>query len=350
MSDKTNCLNNLRSGDNSFYRTGGGYVEDIDRDEMRSGFLVTSHRKKLWNAQIGLMKEVARICQKHNIRWFAYAGTLLGAARHKGFIPWDDDIDVCMFRPEYEKFQSVVEDELKNHPYYSLWQWFNYRLETDEPSDQTDMLLPLISKEQQYKYPNWAPFHPMMRNLDNRTTFIMHDTRKHVFRSVFLDIFPLDPCPQFSDETQQLNFMVARELFLATVFSEPVRKALAQNQPTVIGRQHLENFLALPYKKRARLFELTELKNFSRTPCVGEIKYFSTINKPIAFKTQDFDETIYLPFETIELPAPKNFDAILTAQYGDWHKPVVTHTHANEGSWSTDIPYAEYVAKSAPPE
>ena len=66
------------------------FIENIEHDEMRDGFLVTSNRKKLWNVQIGLINEVARICKKHDIRWFAIGGTLLGAARHKGFIPWDD--------------------------------------------------------------------------------------------------------------------------------------------------------------------------------------------------------------------------------------------------------------------
>ena len=104
------------------------FIENIDRDEMRSGFLVTTERKKLWNAQIGILLEFARICKKHNLQWFAGGGTLLGAARHGGFIPWDDDIDVVMLRPEYEKFQQVALQEVKD-PYF-LDIWYNYRLES----------------------------------------------------------------------------------------------------------------------------------------------------------------------------------------------------------------------------
>ena len=129
------------------------FVDNIDRDEMRNGFLVTSHRKKLWNVEIGLLKEITRICEKHNIRWYAIGGTLLGAVRHGGFIPWDDDVDIIMLRPDYEKFKAVAEEELKYHPSFRMWYWFNYRLETDTDAAQhASSDLPFISKEQIEKY------------------------------------------------------------------------------------------------------------------------------------------------------------------------------------------------------
>ena len=93
------------------------YVNNINRDEIRNGFLVTSQRKKLWNVQINLIQEFARICKKHNLRWFAIYGTLLGAVRHRGFIPWDDDVDIAMLRPDYEKFRKIAADEIKP-PYH----------------------------------------------------------------------------------------------------------------------------------------------------------------------------------------------------------------------------------------
>ena len=106
------------------------FVRNIERDEMRSGFLVTSHRKKLWNVQIGLIKEFERICKKHNLKWWACGGTLLGAARHKGFIPWDDDVDVAMLRPDYNKFLDIAADEIK-YPYF-LDNWYDYTIESEE--------------------------------------------------------------------------------------------------------------------------------------------------------------------------------------------------------------------------
>lgn len=317
------------------------FVEDIDHDEMRAGFLVTSHRKKLWNAQIKLINEFARICKKHNLRWFAYGGTLLGAARHKGYIPWDDDIDLVMLRPDYEKFKSVVEEELKNHPHYKTWYWYNYRMETDAPSEQTDLSLPLISKEQADKYPGWAPLHPLMRILDDRTTFMMYDDRKDVFFNGWIDVLCLDPCPPFFDDSAaKMNFIIARELLAAAVFPEQVKAALESNARFLIPRDEIRLLLSLPYKKRARNFEIFVLDNFSRTEYLGEIRHHCITDLTLSYRFDNFDDTVWLPFEKIELPVPVGYDNVLKDIYGDWHKLVVTHTHSNE--WSVDIPFEEY--------
>jgi lipopolysaccharide cholinephosphotransferase len=62
--------------------------------------------------QLEILLEFDRICRKHGLKYLLFAGTLLGAVRHKGFIPWDDDIDVCMLRGDYERFLTVCKDEL----------------------------------------------------------------------------------------------------------------------------------------------------------------------------------------------------------------------------------------------
>lgn len=81
-------------------------------DEVREGFYIPSLMKRAWAAQMELLEIVGEVCRKHHIRYFAEWGTLLGAVRHKGRIPWDDDIDICMLRRDYEKFCEVAEEEL----------------------------------------------------------------------------------------------------------------------------------------------------------------------------------------------------------------------------------------------
>lgn len=81
-------------------------------DEVRDGFYVSSMVKRSWAVQIEILEEVERICKKHNLQYFADGGTLLGAVRHGGFIPWDDDLDICMKRKDYETFAKVALEEL----------------------------------------------------------------------------------------------------------------------------------------------------------------------------------------------------------------------------------------------
>lgn len=73
-------------------------------DEIREDFYVSGLMKRLWAANLEVISDVAKVCDKYNIRWFADYGTLLGAVRHGGCIPWDDDFDICMLRGDYMRF------------------------------------------------------------------------------------------------------------------------------------------------------------------------------------------------------------------------------------------------------
>ena len=80
-------------------------------DEIRSGFYVPSIMKRNWAAQIMVAKELEQVFEKHQIRWFIAAGTLLGAVRHKGFIPWDDDLDIYVLREDFIKLRAIPMEE-----------------------------------------------------------------------------------------------------------------------------------------------------------------------------------------------------------------------------------------------
>ena len=319
-------------------------IEDIDRDEMRNGFLVTSQKKKLWNVQLNLIKEFDRICRKHNLRWFAGYGTLLGAVRHKGFIPWDDDVDVVMMRPDYEKFRRVVASEIK--PPYLLDAWYNYRREDDEPSELTDMSLPLITNEYFQKYyPICFPFFPIIKIRDTRTFMLEFPGGDSIYQGIFLDIFPLDVLPPFAEEEDRTRFEVARVIYAATVNPQIIRDAMEKNEDLIVEYDSLQKFIKLPYKQRALRLENLLAKHFFPTEHVGDMRDWCILQGRKFYQLKDFSDVTYLPFEKTELPAPAGYDSILTDFYGDWRKPVITSNHAR--FYSADIPWDKYVQTAA---
>lgn len=78
--------------------------------------------RPIWDEIFGIYKVVAEICDRHGLRYYATDGTAIGAVRHKGYIPWDDDFDISMPRPDYDKFIKIAKDELPNHLKFLNWQ------------------------------------------------------------------------------------------------------------------------------------------------------------------------------------------------------------------------------------
>ncbi len=317
------------------------FVDNIDRDEMRNGFLVTSQRKKLWNVQIGLINEFARICNKYNLRWFALYGTLLGAVRHKGFIPWDDDVDVAMLRPDYEKFRQIAATEV--HSPYFLDVWYNYRFESEgaSPVDAEGAFQFVTAEQEKVRGMKWLTQWPSIRLRDNRTTMIDYPDRHFINQGIWLDVFPLDPLPPFATKEQTNFFETAGILLLATASPALIRNAIQNNQKFIISHEELKKFLSRPFRERGGIYDSFMNKNFFMSEHIGEIRDHCLTKGHKSYHSKDFTNVTYLPFERIELPAPADYDSVLTSCYGsNWRTPIYTHSHAN--IYSTDIPWTEY--------
>ncbi len=94
------------------------------KDEIRNGFYVPTAVKMAWASCLDVLSEIDRICAKYDIEYFADWGTLLGAVRHGGFVPWDDDLDICMKRDDYVRFREVADAELPSH--YDIHDYANH--------------------------------------------------------------------------------------------------------------------------------------------------------------------------------------------------------------------------------
>ena len=139
--------------------------EDFFKEEVKCDYLIPSYMKKNWAIQLDLYLVVSEICETHGLKYFVMFGGLLGAIRHDGFIPWDDDLDIGMLRKDYEEFIKIASKELKA-PYF---------LRT--PFTDPTCLYPVIDI------------------VNSETTFIPKIFRRNGFNmGVPVDIFPIDYC------------------------------------------------------------------------------------------------------------------------------------------------------------
>lgn len=136
-------------------------------EETRGGYTVSSEMKKVWAVELDLLQYLLEVCERHNLRIYAEGGTLLGAVRHKGYIPWDDDIDMIMLREDYDKLMSLA-DEFK-HPYFL---------------------------QNVYTDAHYTHRHAQIRNC-NTACWAKHakKRREKYNQGIFIDIFPADNMP-----------------------------------------------------------------------------------------------------------------------------------------------------------
>lgn len=288
------------------------------KEESKDGFLVTRKRKEIWAVEMDLVSEVLRVCRKYGLHIFADGGTALGAIRHSGFIPWDDDIDLTMFRADYNKLCKVAPAEFKE-PYYF----------------QTE-----------YTDPGSLRGHAQLRN-SNTTGILRSEAGKgYAFnQGIFIDIFPLDYVPENKEQRAQFfakikkkrekAFKYARvtsrynrqEKSLKGLVKRLVHKVLSRAGNQNPYYQDFEDFIQRyndrPTKKVAKLFFKETTDNF-----IWDAEWFSGIKE--------------VPFEFITLPIPEGYEKMLTAFFGDWRTPVRSSSYHGDVIFDTEKSYKEY--------
>lgn len=283
--------------------------KEFFEEEIRCDYLITKKQKKVWAKELEILQYFDEICKKHNLKYHIDCGTLLGAVRHQGFIPWDDDIDVTMCRPDYEIFKAVMEEEIRE-PYFF-----------------------------QTVYSDNILFH-FSKIRDSSTTAIEEKfcTKNPPHQGIYIDIFPLDVA--FEEENTP-NERMERELWLLMTSPGEVRAAMEKGIPFFFPYDMLEEFLRMPVRQCMRNFEGLLLNNYEKSSKITPTMCIVNGSR-FMFEKSWYEDVVYLPFEGMMLPAPVGYEHILSARYGDYMTPVKFQTLHNGILLDPDRPYVEY--------
>lgn len=229
-----------------------------------------------------LIDEIDRICKKHNLRYYLYGGTLLGAVRHKGFIPWDDDADLVMPRADYEKFREICKTELGKEFFYQTSQ-------TDED------------------------FHMLFTKIRKNNTYIHEDKweSKNMHKGIFVDILPLDHFPK-NKLMGKIVLHAASMMHQICAFNSCASDSIIAKIIFKIGKKMPKRF---NYKVRDILLKTTNKLSSKENICSFGSHYQPMIRR--VFKTDwFFGEEITMEFEGRQFRVPTNWEKYILHLFG----------------------------------
>ena len=246
--------------------------------------------------EMDIVKDVVDICKRHNLQLYMIGGTFLGAVRHKGFIPWDDDVDLCFKRSDYDRFLEIAPKELKEGYYLRHF--------------ETDPTMPY--------YPAQV-VDPSFEILDVSATVPKT-------RSAWIDLFPIDGMP---DDPIRFFFHKYRLLYLRMMlkfsqFDEVVavnlkHRPLHEKVLVAVGKHlHLEH--RLDTKKRMRLIDRS-LKKYPFETSRRVLNFMGAYKFRELFDRSVYEDVADYPFEDITLPGPRDYDLVNRQLYGDYMTP-----------------------------
>ena len=229
------------------------------------------------------------MCEENSLRYYIIAGTMLGAIRHKGFIPWDDDIDVGMPRADYEKLRELCKQ--KQHDRYFI----------EYPG----------LENKKYTY--------LTAKVYDTSTTLIEKRRRPIKRGIYIDIFPLDGIGNTMEEAEK-NYKPFRrhfdlQLMITTAFLK--RRSLYKNVATLVGRVISPVFVR-DYKHLKKLDDLCRRFDFDHSKIVSNLMGGSGTKGMVP--VEYFGKPTPVQFETLTVYGLENPDAYLSAMYGDYMK------------------------------
>lgn len=247
--------------------------------------------KEIQNVSLQILKTVADICELQGYRYSLVYGTLIGAVRHHGFIPWDDDIDIMMPRPDYEELLKYLGAHISDFPHLKV-----FNCETCED----------------YPY--------MITRISDERYHIVVDNEKPYGMGVFIDIYPYDGLGKTKREALKFGLKGDR---LSSLCFQATRTHFTIGTTKSIFRKIIKLPVFLYAKMRGKnhyqkkLSKLAGFKNYEESEFVGCAVWLSGGERDI-FPKEWFDETIKLKYEEYEFNVPKEYDKVLKHIYGDY--------------------------------
>lgn len=278
-------------------------------EEIRNGYTVSTLSKRVWQIQLDMLVELLKVCKKYNLRIWAEGGTLIGAIRHKGFIPWDDDIDMIMLRDDYTKLVEVAAKEFKE-PY------FFQAAETEK---------------------NYMRGHAQLRKSDT-AAILPCDIWQNFNQGIFIDIFVADVLPDNSNGQREKIYALL-EIKRSRIYNA-LYGSLFSRHP--IG--YLKDYLSVKKKGvfNSYVSMCSLIINASiKSTQMADVLFSSLHHEKITRELSWYEETLMFPFEDIEMPVPSGYDEILKTQYGNYMKPVKAPTIHGEVIFNLDNPYTD---------
>lgn len=297
------------------------FQDEFFKKEIRCDFEISEMMKRAWAAALEVLDVIVSICDKHNLTYFCDGGTLLGSVRHKGFIPWDDDIDICFRREEYNKLIEILPQELPEGFVIAGMYADCKRLQN-------------------------AAVIPNLRVIADETKWSFNDYMRRFhgfpFQRIGIDIFPLDYISRDKEMVAIQKEILAYGFYTLQNWEKYYVNGELENRIQYIEKlcnKDLPRDGSLQNKMWRLLDAVSALTYPEEADCIADFVYYLE-NDAYCVKKECYEKAIPMTFEGVYVNVPVGYHEVLCGEYGDYTKMVkntAEHTYPFYGHMEKEL-------------